>query len=149
MNFRREEIKEYYLLDTDVENIFINEYMASAPGDFVKVYLFALMYAGVRESLDNDMIARQLSMKVEDVEKAWAYWESMGVIRKERKNAAAEGKAEYDLEFVSLKRMLYGKQKSEQKKEKQKQEDRNTKDICRIKRSRACINQLKESQGER
>ena len=37
MNFRREEIKEYYLLDTDVENIFINEYMASAPGDFVKV----------------------------------------------------------------------------------------------------------------
>ena len=82
MNFRREEIKEYYLLDTDVENIFINEYMASAPGDFVKVYLFAQMYAGVRESLDNDMIARQLSMKVEDVAKAWSYLECMGVIRK-------------------------------------------------------------------
>ena len=122
MNFRREEIKEYYLLDTDVENIFINEYMASAPGDFVKVYLFALMYAGVRESLDNDMIARQLSMKVEDVEKAWAYWESMGVIRKERKNAAAEGRSRRT-----------GTQRI----------------FCRIKRSRACINQLKESQGER
>ena len=147
MNFRREEIKEYYLLDTDVENIFINEYMASAPGDFVKVYLFALMYAGVRESLDNDMIARQLSMKVEDVEKAWAYWESMGVIRKERKNAAAEGKAEYDLEFVSLKRMLYGKQKSEQKKEKQKQEDRNTKDLLSNKKIQSMYKSIERITG--
>lgn len=147
MNFRREEIKEYYLLDTDVENIFINEYMASAPGDFVKVYLFALMYAGVRESLDNDMIARQLSMKVEDVEKAWTYWESMGVIRKERKNAAAEGKAEYDLEFVSLKRMLYGKQKSEQKKEKQKQEDRNTKDLLSNKKIQSMYKSIERITG--
>ncbi len=27
-----------------VENIFINEYMTMAPGEYVKVYLFALMY---------------------------------------------------------------------------------------------------------
>ena len=43
MTFRREKIKDYFLLDTSVENLFINEYMAAAPGDFVKVYLFAQM----------------------------------------------------------------------------------------------------------
>ena len=42
MTFRREKIKDYFLLDTSVENLFINEYMAAAPGDFVKVYLFEM-----------------------------------------------------------------------------------------------------------
>ena len=45
MNFKKEIIKDFYLRDTNVENIFINEYMAQAPGNYVKVYLFALMYA--------------------------------------------------------------------------------------------------------
>ena len=107
MNFRREQIKDYYLLDTDVENIFINEYMATAPGDFVKVYLFALMYAGLGETMENEVVARQLGLQEEDVLKAWSYWESMGVIRKHRKNA--EDKFNYQVEFVSLKQLLYAK----------------------------------------
>ena len=42
MSFNREKIKDFYLLTTDVENIFINEYMTAAPGDYVKVYLYGL-----------------------------------------------------------------------------------------------------------
>ena len=34
MSFKHEKINDLFLLDTSVENIFINEYMASAPGDF-------------------------------------------------------------------------------------------------------------------
>ena len=45
MGFKREKRKDYFLLDTSVENIFINEYMVSAPGEFVKVYMFAHMYS--------------------------------------------------------------------------------------------------------
>lgn len=108
MNFKRQQTKDYYLLDTDVENIFINEYMASAPGDFVKVYLFALMYAGLDEQMDNEMIARQLGLQEEDVLKAWTYWEEMGVIRKNRVNT--ENKFHYQVEFVNLKELLYGKE---------------------------------------
>ena len=33
MSFEREEIRDIYLLTTEVENIFINEYMPGAPGD--------------------------------------------------------------------------------------------------------------------
>ena len=32
MGFKREKVNDYFLLDTGVENIFINEYMAAAPG---------------------------------------------------------------------------------------------------------------------
>lgn len=113
MNFRREQIKDYYLLDTDVENIFINEYMASAPGDFVKVYLFALMYADLGEEMANDTIARQLGIQEEDVLKAWSYWEDMGVIRKHRQNEA--DKFSYQVEFVNLKELLYGKENKKKK----------------------------------
>ena len=52
MGFIKEKTRDYFLLDTSVENIFINEYMAGAPGDFVKVYLFALMYAGLGVGAD-------------------------------------------------------------------------------------------------
>ena len=88
MTFRREKIKDYFLLDTSVENLFINEYMAAAPGDFVKVYLFAQMYADLGQEITNEEIAKYLSMEHEDVLRAWTYWEKMGVIRKIRRESA-------------------------------------------------------------
>ena len=57
MTFRREKIKDYFLLDTSVENLFINEYMAAAPGDFVKVYLFAQMYADLGQEITNEAVS--------------------------------------------------------------------------------------------
>ncbi len=36
MNFRREKANNLYLRDTQVENIFLTEYMPGAEGDFVK-----------------------------------------------------------------------------------------------------------------
>ena len=107
MGFKREKINDYFLLDTGVENIFINEHMASAPGDFVKVYLLALMYADLDLDITNEEIARHLSLEHEDVLKAWTYWEKIGAIRKIRTNP--EDKFNYDVEFVTLKGQLYGK----------------------------------------
>ena len=80
MNFRREKANNLYLRDTQVENIFLTEYMPGAEGDFVKVYLTALMYAG-DEKMSNSLIAKHLGMAEEDVLRAWNYWESCGVIR--------------------------------------------------------------------
>ena len=105
MSFKREKIKNYYLYDTHVENVFISEYMANAPGDYV--YLFASMYAGIRVTLSHEDIARQLSLSVEDVLKAWSYWEAKGVIRKHY--AGEEDKLRYKVEFLNLKEQLYGK----------------------------------------
>lgn len=106
MGFYKEEIKDIFLLDTPVENMFINEYMTSAPGDYVKVYLFALMYAGLGTELTNADIAKHLKMEPEDVLKAWSYWEKQNVIRKHMKGS--ESGFDYDVEFVMLKEQLYG-----------------------------------------
>ncbi|MEG1085380.1 MAG: DnaD domain protein [Anaerovoracaceae bacterium] len=113
MNFKREQIKDFYLLDTQVENIFINEYMASAPGDYVKVYLFALMYADLQQPMNNETVAKQLGLKEEDVLKAWSYWEGYGVIKKHISNK--ENKFDYQVEFINSKEMLYGKMPEKKK----------------------------------
>ncbi len=108
MSFKREKVKDYFLLDTNVENMFINEYMISAPGEYVKVYLFALMYADLGEAVSNEMIAKHLEIDPEDVLKAWTYWENMGVIRKVFTDS--KSKFDYGVEFVALKGQLYGTQ---------------------------------------
>lgn len=110
MGFKKEKTNDYFLLDTNVENIFINEYMASAPGDFVKVYMFAYMYAGLESDITNEEIAKHLSIDFEDVLKAWTYWEKMGAIKKIRNNP--DDKFNYDVEFISLKEQLYGEKTS-------------------------------------
>ncbi len=107
MNFRREIIKDFYLRDTGVENIFINEYMAQAPGDYVKVYLFALMYADFDMLMTNETIAKHLNMEDEDVLKAWTYWEKMGVVKKHYEKPG--DKFRYQVEFLNLKERVYGK----------------------------------------
>ena len=64
---------------TPVENMFITEYMLRAPGDFVKVYLYALMlcyHPTPRMSLSS--MARDLDMTEEDVERAFKYWDTGG-----------------------------------------------------------------------
>ena len=52
MNFIRRKNRECFLHDTQVENIFINEYLPAAPGDYVKVFLFALMYSGYQPDIN-------------------------------------------------------------------------------------------------
>ncbi len=112
MNFRREKIGDYYLRDTHLENIFINEYMPNADGVFVKVYIFALMYAGHDARMTNETIAKHLGINVLDVLKAWDYWESQGIIKK---STGGKGKFEYDVEFLSLKELVYSKVKKSSK----------------------------------
>lgn len=106
MAFRREKINDYFLLDTRVENMFINEYMASAPGDFVKIYLLAQMYADLGIDISNAEIGKSLNIDVEDVLRAWTYWERNGVVRKIYSDD--KDKLKYDVEFVNLKEQLYG-----------------------------------------
>lgn len=108
MGFKQGKRKDYFLFDTNVENIFINEYMTGAPGDFVKVYLFAMMYAGLGVDMTDEDIAKQLSLKTEDVIKAWNHWEHMGAVKKVMRDTG-DG-MEYDIEFVVLKEQLYGEE---------------------------------------
>ncbi len=107
MDFFKSKAKDFYLLDTKVENILISEYLAAAPGDYVKVFLFGLMCAehGVRQSTHE--MSRQLAISESEIGKAWNYWEKIGAVKKHYLDDS--GKVDFSVEFVSLKELMYGK----------------------------------------
>ncbi len=104
MSFRSGRVRDFYLLTTEVENIFINEYMPQAPGDYVKVYLYALLYSKQEMGLTHQAIARQLKLTESEIDRAWKYWEDMGVVKRERTGSDS---LEYDVIFVNLRELMY------------------------------------------
>ena len=63
---------------TLVADEFIDTYMASANGEYVKVYLYILRHQN--EKVDLPSIADALNHTEADVRRALAYWEKMGVL---------------------------------------------------------------------
>ena len=100
MNFVKEKSKDFYLLDSKIENIFINEYMPAARGDYVKVFIYGCMYAEHGLPMDNLTMAKQLGLSEKDVQDAWSYWEKMGAIKRRYDELHAE--MGYYLEFIKL-----------------------------------------------
>ncbi len=67
---------------TVIENTFINHYLPNASGDYVKVYLYTLKYAGHGKNftMSDSQIASSLCLTEQDVKNAWKYWEDESVI---------------------------------------------------------------------
>jgi hypothetical protein len=66
---------------TPIPNIFIDEYMPSADGNFVKVYIAGLMEALNNNKLSGDYLSKKLGLLESDILKAWEYWESKGLAK--------------------------------------------------------------------
>ena len=73
--------RDIFLHRTKVENLFISEYLPDAPGDYVKVFLFGLMYAQYEITPNRSELAKLLNLSVEEIAEAWIYWESRGLVR--------------------------------------------------------------------
>ncbi|MBQ9960644.1 MAG: DnaD domain protein [Firmicutes bacterium] len=107
MSFTREKTKDFYMLTTDVENIFINEYMPIAPGEYVKVYLYGLFYSQTDMELTHEQMAGQLNLTEVQVEEAWEFWSQLGLVVKTQKGM------DYDIEFRQLRSLMYGSPEGE------------------------------------
>ena len=70
-----------------VSNTFIDEYMGTASGEYVKVYLYLLRHAGKNVEIPD--IAEALNHTEADVRRALAYWERAGVLTSEKEEPAA------------------------------------------------------------
>lgn len=102
MSFRLE-TTDMDLGDTPIENIFINDYMPMANGTYVKVYLLGFKYAHDKdEKIDvtNTTIAKHLDIPLEDVLRAWDFWEEKGIILKEDSH-----QVNYKVKFLNLKQL--------------------------------------------
>ena len=78
---------------TMVANEFLDKYMPSANGDYVKVYLFLLRNR--TEAVDVESIAEALELTEGDVRRAVRYWEKCGILSLNSKTEgtkAAEGR---------------------------------------------------------
>ena len=74
---------------TAVANEFIDEYMAGANGEYVKVYLYILRHQS--SPLTIDMIADGLNHTESDVRRALAYWLRLGVLSEGAEGARDSG----------------------------------------------------------
>lgn len=70
------------LATTTIDNIFINEYMPRARGDYVKVYLYGLKQARSQSHapVDNVALSQLFNITEGDVISAWDYWKKQGII---------------------------------------------------------------------
>lgn len=66
---------------TPIENLFIEEYMLRAPGDYVKVYIYGLRlcYHPVKNATVVS-ISRALGLEEKTVTDAFSYWERQGIV---------------------------------------------------------------------
>lgn len=69
---------------TSVSNIFIDEYMTDANGEFVKIYLYLLRLMGAPDAAFSiSSIADKFEHTEKDIRRALSYWERMNLLRLE------------------------------------------------------------------
>ncbi|MBR3231494.1 MAG: DnaD domain protein [Lachnospiraceae bacterium] len=66
---------------TVLANIFLDEYMPKANGEFVKIYLYLLRSSGAGTSLSLSAIADRMNCTETDVLRALRYWNEAGVLQ--------------------------------------------------------------------
>ncbi|MDO5028117.1 MAG: DnaD domain protein [Bacillota bacterium] len=123
---------------TQVENIFIEDFMPVANGNFVKVYLYAYKHKDSQSEfqLSNEILATNLNLDLIDVENAWNYWEQEGLVEK---YINLDGT--YDIKFLSL-RSYYIKNISDQNKVPEKSPTDNLVRQMESKSIRAMFNEI-------
>ena len=100
--------RDIFLHRTKVENLFISEYLPDAPGDYVKVFLFGLMYAQYEITPNRSELAKLLNLSVDEIAEAWIYWESRGLVRVLHEKDSNDEEVNH-IVFLSKIEELYGK----------------------------------------
>lgn len=89
---------------TPVENLFIQEYLPHAKGDYVKVYLYGLMACyRPNEDLTLTQMARDLDLTEKEVQAAYRYWERRGLCHRVSDNPPA-------YRYASAKQRMFAQQ---------------------------------------
>lgn len=109
ISFEKDKEKDIYLCSTSVENFVINEFIPVAPAGAIKLYLLGLMYAEQEMPMDTEKLSRVLRMTPDEIDEAWDYWVSLGVVRK---NYDLEGSGNYRIVFISQIERFFGKKKA-------------------------------------
>ena len=97
----------YHIFDvTPVENLFIQEFMLKAPGDFVKVYIYGLSQCYHQKQTDSSLedFARDLGLEISVVENALRYWERQGILE-----ISEDENNQISIKYYNIKDVLYNR----------------------------------------
>ncbi|GHU65069.1 hypothetical protein AGMMS49983_12170 [Clostridia bacterium] len=111
MSYSIEKPRELRLEDTALPNIFIEDVLPDADGDFVRVYLYAYMHCKQGICLTHSQLAEALGIPPEKVLAAWRYFaEERKIVRRISRPLGDEMLC--DIEFIDLKGEMYGTKKN-------------------------------------
>lgn len=91
---------------TGVENLFLQEFLPTAPGEYIKVYLYALMQCQYPSLADGNIrrFAHTLGQSDEELQKAFEYWEKKGLCKQDSKG---------NWELLNVRSALFGEKMSQ------------------------------------
>ena len=69
--------------ETQIDNLFINEFLPYAPAECVKVYIYGLYKCSSASAYDNTIenFAKVLNLTEEEIEDAFLYWQEQGLVQ--------------------------------------------------------------------
>lgn len=82
MNF--EQKQSTIFSDIDIPEVFINEYISNANGDYVKIYLYCLFLCKYNCDITPLDLSKKLSLPISTIEEGIKYWEKNNVIIKKQ-----------------------------------------------------------------
>lgn len=82
MNF--EQKSSMLFSDLSVPEVFINEYLGNANGDYVKIYLYCLFASKYNAEISPLELSKKLSLPISTIEDGIKYWEKNNVIMKKQ-----------------------------------------------------------------
>lgn len=65
---------------TQIDNLFLSDFLPNANGDYVKVYLYGLYKCQSNKDNDLDSFARTLNMSKDDIVTIFYYWQELGLV---------------------------------------------------------------------
>ena len=65
---------------TQIDNIFLSDFLPNSEGDYVKVYLYGLYKCQSGKDNDLDSFAKNLQMSQEDIISIFYYWQELGLV---------------------------------------------------------------------
>jgi len=74
--------KSMLFSNTEIPDVFFTEYLSSANGDYIKVYLYILFLSKYDKDIKINDLSKKLALPLKTIQEAFKYWEEAGVLIK-------------------------------------------------------------------
>ena len=72
--------KSMLFSNTEIPDVFFTEYLSSANGDYIKVYLYILFLSKYDKDIKINDLSKKLALPLKTIQEAFKYWEEAGVL---------------------------------------------------------------------